>query len=177
MKVTKSDAAIMVGASRATFYRHITEKKISVEADGTIDLSELHRVYGKNAVVTLEQGKAALKAKKKKDASTEVPTSQPLEEDIKRLSQALETANLERSREREQYREEIDHLKASLEKLIGQNGDLTRLLTDQRSKEDRDTDKAHSAQQSQWDSVLKTLQELKAAHERKTRWWSFSRRA
>ena len=50
MKVNISKAAEMVGVTRATFYRHIEKKGITVgeDADGNpqVDVSELIRVYG-----------------------------------------------------------------------------------------------------------------------------------
>ena len=50
MKVNISEAAKMAGITRATFYRHIEAKGITIEKDTDsnpkVDVSELVRVYG-----------------------------------------------------------------------------------------------------------------------------------
>lgn len=168
MKVTKKDAADMAGVGRTTFYRHIEEKKISVDSDGRIDVAELSRVYGN--IMTLEQAKAAKRSKRES-----VPTHQDpsLELEVKRLRDALDTANLERKRERDQYADQIEHLKASLEKSMNQNDGLARLLTDERSKEERMADQLQLEQKKQLDIVLGVVRELQAAQIQKKSWWPF----
>ena len=157
MKVNKKLAAQMVNIGRTTFYRHITEKPISVDANGQIDVSELIRVYGNENVKTPEQ----LRQPKNKSAEhdgTQKDTS--LEAEITRLKSELEKANLERGRERSQLTEQIDNLQSSLKQSMEQNGNLTRLLTDGRSQEDKLKNQKQAQQEEKIESILKTLQEL-----------------
>jgi|JI10StandDraft_1071094.scaffolds.fasta_scaffold62704_2 type I site-specific restriction endonuclease len=172
MKVTKKDAADMAGVGRTTFYRHIEEKRITIDPDGRIDVAELARIYGN--IMTLEQAKAAKRAKKEpKPANQELS----LELELKRLREALETSNLERKRERDQYTDQIEHLKSSLEKSMSQNEGLTRLLTDERSKEEKLVEQVQSEQNKQLDLVLNVVRELQATQNEKKIWWPFGKRA
>lgn len=168
MKVTKKDAADMAGVGRTTFYRHIEDKKISVDSDGRIDVAELNRVYGN--IMTLEQAKAAKRSKKEPGPANQELS---LELDLKRLREALETSNLERKRERDQYTDQIEHLKSSLEKSMSQNMGLTRLLTDERSKEEKLADQTQLEQKKQLDIVLSVVRELQAAQIQRKNWWPF----
>jgi len=171
MKVTKKDAADMAGVGRTTFYRHIEEKKISVDSDGRIDVAELSRVYGN--IMTLEQAKAAKRSKKAPGPANQELS---LELELKRLREALETSNLERKRERDQYTDQIEHLKSSLEKSMSQNEGLTRLLTDERSKEEKLADQIQSEQKKQLDTVLDVVRELQAIQNQKRSWWPFRKK-
>lgn len=157
MKVNKKLAAQMVNIGRTTFYRHITEKPISVDANGQIDVSELIRVYGNENVKTPEQ----LQQPKNKSAEhdgTQRDTS--LEAEITRLKSELEKANLERGRERSQLTEQIDNLQSSLKQSMEQNGNLTRLLTDGRAQEDKSKSQKQTEQEEKIEAILKTLQGL-----------------
>ena len=168
MKVTKKDAADMAGVGRTTFYRHIEEKKISVDSDGKIDVAELNRVYGN--IQTLEQAKAAKRSKKGQGPANQ---DLSLEIELKNLREALETANLERKRERDQYTDQIEHLKASLEKSMNQNEGLTRLLTDERTKEEKLADQVKSENKEQLDAVLQAVKELQKIQFNKRSFWKF----
>jgi hypothetical protein len=157
MKVNKKLAAQMVNIGRTTFYRHITEKPISVDANGQIDVSELIRVYGNENVKTPEQLKQP-KNKSSEHDGTQKDTS--LEAEITRLKSELEKANLERGRERSQLTEQIDNLQSSLKQSMEQNGNLTRLLTDGRAQEDKSKSQKQTEQEEKIETILKTLQEL-----------------
>ncbi len=172
MKVTKKDAADMAGVGRTTFYRHIEEKKISVDSDGRIDVAELSRVYGN--IMTLEQAKAANRSNREP-----VPSNQDLslELEVKNLRETLETLNLERKRERDQYTDQIEHLKNSLEKSMNQNEGLTRLLTDERSKEEKLSDQNELEKNKKLDAVLQAIQNLQDQKSKKPVWKFWQRSA
>jgi hypothetical protein len=171
MKVNKKLAAKMVGIGRTTFYRHIEEKPISVDSDGQIDVSELIRVYGNENVKTPEQLKASSKTPDVHDGTQQ--NTQLLEE-IKRLKGEIDTISMERRRERDQFSNEIEHLRNSLKQSMDQNNSLTRLLTDERTKEEKLVDQKKVEQEDKLETVLKTLQSLEAAQ--KKSWWPFSRK-
>lgn len=147
----------MVNIGRTTFYRHITEKPISVDANGQIDVSELIRVYGSENVKTPEQLKQP-KNKSSEHDGTQKDTS--LEAEITRLKSELEKANLERGRERSQLTEQIENLQSSLKQSMEQNGNLTRLLTDGRAQEDKLKSQKQTEQEEKIETILKTLQGL-----------------
>ena len=157
MKVNKKLAAQMVSIGRTTFYRHITEKPISVDANGQIDVSELIRVHGNENVKTPEQLKHPTNKSSEHDG-TQKDTS--LEAEITRLKSELEKANLERGRERSQLTEQIDNLQSSLKQSMEQNGNLTRLLTDGRAQEDKSKSQKQTEQEEKIETILKTLQGL-----------------
>ena len=147
----------MVNIGRTTFYRHLTEKPISVDANGQIDVSELIRVYGGENVKTPEQLKQH-KNKSSEHDGTQKDTS--LEAEIIRLKSELEKVNWERDRERSQLTEQIDNLQSSLKQSMEQNGNLTRLLTDGRAQEDKLKSQKQTEQEEKIETILKTLQGL-----------------
>jgi len=160
MKVTKKLAAQMVNIGRTTFYQHITEKPISVDANGQIDVSELIRVYGSENVKTPDQLK---QMKQSGVASGEHDGTQKtlsLEADILRLKEELETVNLERHRERSQLTEQIENLQSSLKHSMEQNGNLTRLLTDGRAQEEKLKNQKQTEHEEKIQSVLDILKNI-----------------
>lgn len=145
-KVSVVEAAKMAGVARATFYRHITEKKISTAQDDkgntVIDISELVRVYG-NKLKTLEEIE-----KEEIDQLDETETTQDsspaLKIQVDMLKERLKDFSEERERERNQLSSQIETLKAQLEraeeqriKSEEQKNKLTMVLTDQRSEADK----------------------------------------
>ncbi len=183
MLVKKNLAAKMSGVGRTTFYRHIVEKGITIEPDGRIDTAELIRVYGSENILTPEQVKEKEKAQRSSKLSNGTPKEQDGEQqnahlldEIKRLKNDLENLSLERKRERDQASEQIDYLKAALDKSMGQNNGLTRLITDERAKEERLTQEKESEQASTLKVVLETVQALQAENQKKG-WWLFRRKS
>ncbi len=171
MKVSKKDAADMVGVGRTTFYRHIEEKKISVDpTSGKIDVSELNRLY--DNVMTLEQARAAKKLKKA-GAPPQEPSN--LEIENQHLKAALEAANLERKRERDQFQAQIDHLQTSLDKSMSQNEGLTRLLKDERSQLEKEAENTKSQHDTKLDTLIEAVSTLQANQNQKRSWWIFGR--
>ena len=57
--VSVSEAAILVGKSNPTIYRHIKAGKLSRNSEGTIDTTELLRVYG-NFVTNKNQNETSI---------------------------------------------------------------------------------------------------------------------
>jgi chromosome segregation ATPase len=157
MKVNKKLAAQMVNIGRTTFYRHITEKPISVDANGQIDVSELIRVYGSDNVKTPEQLKQSRNKPTEHDGTQK---NSSLEAEVSRLKSELEKVNLERNRERSQLTEQIENLQSSLKQSMEQNGNLTRLLTDGRSDEEKQNSQKQKEQDEKIESILKTLQSM-----------------
>ena len=147
MQVSISKAAEMVGITRATLYRHIEKKNISVEKDEEgnpkIDVSELVRVYGDKVTPieqlnsdksdTGEQDKTPSKTSAQGTLATEVEV---LKERIKAIEQEKDKGEEERSREREQLNEQIIMLRERLEHADEQQKRLTLLLTDQRKEKE-----------------------------------------
>ncbi len=162
MKVTISKAADMVGVTRATLYRHIDKKGISVEKDDDgnpkIDVAELIRVYGDRVRQTDDQ-----QPDNDNDTQTGSQTSQHytaqnvqgrgpvqqrfdlqrgaqdtrveleiLRERMRHMESDQARSSEERAREREQLTEQIEALRQSLEESQEQQKRLTMLITDQR---------------------------------------------
>lgn len=177
MKVKKNLAAKMAKVGRTTFYRHLDEKGISVDADGRIDVSELIRVYGKDNLLTPEQAKLSRGTTKGTPEEHEgAQQNVQLLDEIKRLKNDLENLSIERKRERDQASEQIDHLKAALDKSMSQNDGLTRLLTDERTKDEKRTQEKEGEQANTLKQVLESLQALQAESQKKG-WWPFKRKS
>lgn len=160
MKVTKKLAAQMVNIGRTTFYRHITEKPISVDANGQIDVSELIRVYGSENVKTPEQLKQMKQSGTTLSEHDGTPKISSLEGEVARLKEELEKINLERHRERSQLTEQIENLQSSLKQSMEQNGNLTRLLTDGRAQEEKLKNQKQTEQEEKIETILKVVQNL-----------------
>ncbi|MDD3020651.1 MAG: plasmid replication DNA-binding protein [Alphaproteobacteria bacterium] len=167
-KVSVVEASKMAGVSRATFYRHITEKKISTAQDDkgntVIDTSELVRVYG-NKLRTLEEIE-----KEEIDQLDEIETTQDssaaLKVQVDMLRERLKDFNEERERERNQLSSQIEDLKAQLErseeqrmKSEEQKNKLTMMLTDQRSEADKlaAKEEEHKKKFTDLETTIKTL--------------------
>lgn len=170
-KVNKKLAAKMVDVGRTTFYRHIEEKGISVDADNKIDVSELIRVYGNDKVKTPEQLKQSSKVSEGHVGTVE---DSNLAAEVKRLKAELENQGLERKRERDQFSDEIDHLKKLLDKSMDQNNSLTRLLTDERASGERTALQKETEQEEKLETVLKAVRSLE--ERQRQHWWSFGRK-
>lgn len=145
-KVSVVEAAKMAGVSRATFYRHITEKKISTTQDDkgntVIDTSELIRIYG-NKLRTLEEIEKE-EIEQLDEIETTQDSSPALKIKVDMLKERLKDFNDERERERNQLSSQIENLKAQLEraeeqriKSEEQKNKLTMMLTDQRSETEK----------------------------------------
>ncbi len=157
MKVSISKAATMAGVTRATFYRHIEKKGISVDKDSAgnpmIDVSELIRVYG-DKVRTPEQVE---KEKSRQPAKPARENDSELRIEVEVLRERLRNVENERTRERDQLCSQIDLLKKSLEKAQEQAGKLTAMITDQRANKEDST--VHAKRMADLELQISRLQE------------------
>lgn len=158
----------MAGVSRATFYRHITEKKISTTQDDkgntVIDTSELVRIYG-NKLRTLEEiEKDGIDQLDENETNQD--SSPALKIQVDMLKERLKDFNEERERERNQLSSQIEVLKAQLEraeeqriKSEEQKNKLTMMLTDQRSEADKlaAKEEEHKRKFTDLETTIKTL--------------------
>lgn len=172
MQVTISKAAEMVGVTRATFYRHIERKNISVhkDEDGNpkVDVSELIRVYGDRVQYsTLQadntsqrQSYTALNGAGEAVSASNLTGSLSsadlniLRERIRNLEEEKGRVNEERDRERRQLSEQIEMLRETVSKSEEQQKRLTLLLTDQREGQEK-------AQEKKMEELEKTIQLLR----------------
>jgi hypothetical protein len=172
-KVSVVEAAKMAGVSRATFYRHITEKKISTAQDDkgntVIDTSELIRVYG-NKLRTLEEIEKE-EIDQLDDNETAQDNSPALKIQVDMLKERLKDFNEERERERNMLSSQIENLKTQLEraeeqriKSEEQKNKLTMMLTDQRSEADKlaAKEEMHNKKLELLEQTIKSLSENQA---------------
>jgi chromosome segregation ATPase len=173
MLVSISKAAEMVGVTRATLYRHIDKKGISVQKDEDnnpkIDISELMRVYG-DKVTPLEQLNTREEGRDRQDNTTgeqagllDTQTElEVLKERLRNAAQERGRTDEERKRERDQLTEQIEMLTKRLEASEEQQKRLTLLLTDQREeKEGRGGEQEKKIQ-----ALEVTIEELKKQNRR-----------
>lgn len=185
MKVNKSEAARIVGVTRATLDRHIEKKGITVERDQDgnpkIDTSELIRVYGDKVKNPEDKEELNTDHTPKIEQSIQHYTSETehpiqgntshntanhtlaeievLKEHVRHLEKMKEVFEDERDREREQLNEQIENLRENLEKAQGHHNQLTALLTDQRSEDERRHDTVHQ-QSRQIEDLMGTMNEI-----------------
>lgn len=171
MQVSISKAAKMVGITRATLYRHIEERGISVQKDTDgrpkIDVSELLRVYG-NKVTPIEQLDSVETIQPKTDnMATGQSVSLDKKSEIEVLRERLKSYDLEkakteeeRRREREQLTEQIESLRKNLDASQEQQKRLTLLLTDQRQE------KEATVEAKKLQALEATIEELKKQNRR-----------
>lgn len=162
-EVSISDAAKMVGVTRATLYEHITQKKISVIGKETkrpkINVSELIRIYG-DKLQPLDA------------ANDKTPLSQAGDRSLiaaaenVALKEKLQMIEEERERERrlltaqiDSQQAQIENLQESLKKEQDTVGKVTAMLTDQRSEVEKKA-KEETAQAQKWVELEKAVQSL-----------------
>jgi hypothetical protein len=140
--VSISQAAKMVGITRATLYKHSKTKKITILDQGTnqpkVEVSELIRVYGNKVKTPEMRMEEEEKEKFLSDPSNSVIIKemelQTLRTEIRHLQelhQAEQKAAVEKS---EQQNQQIEFLQRQLER-------TTVLLTDQRTEKDKQGDR------------------------------------
>lgn len=146
MQVSISKAAEMVGVTRATFYRHVEKKGISLikDDDGNpkVDVSELIRVYKDRVRVNSSQDELntfdtpqTIHPKQSNTPHTIQVEIEVLRERLTNLETEKSLLEKERGRERDQLQEQIDTLKDHLQNSQEQQKRLTLMLTDQRKPE------------------------------------------
>ena len=162
-EVSISDAAKMVGVTRATLYEHMKDKKISVIDKDTsrpkINVSELVRVYGdKLKPLTAANDKSAGKQSGDRDLVAAAENAA--------LKEKLQMIEQERDRERrlltaqiDSQQSQIENLQESLKKEQDTVGKVTAMLTDQRSDAEKKANE-ETAQAKKWAELEKTVQTL-----------------
>lgn len=169
MQVTISKAAEMIGITRATLYRHIEKKGISVhqdeEGNPKIDVSELIRVYGSRIKVTDDTSEnnadntpktiQTKHADTHSDASSIGVELEVLRERVKHLEESKNKSEEERKRERTQFEDRIEQLQETLNK-AQENQNKTTLLLEHYTKE---------GVGGEWQKSLKALEERIANQE------------
>lgn len=162
-EVSISDAAKMVGVTRATLYEHMKDKKISVIDKDTsrpkINVSELVRVYGdKLKPLTAANDKSARKQSGDRDLVAAAENAA--------LKEKLQMIEQERDRERrlltaqiDSQQSQIENLQESLKKEQDTVGKVTAMLTDQRSDAEKKANE-ETAQAKKWAELEKTVQTL-----------------
>jgi hypothetical protein len=172
MRVNKKEAAALVGKARSTFYKDLKSRSISVNPDGSVDVSELIRVYGNENVMSVEQRELSRNTAVEQGGTAREAT---LAADLRRLQEQLETMTAERRRERDQLNEHIAHLKENLDKSLEQNSNLARLLTDERTNAEKLSLQKKTEQEEKLEEVLKSVRKLEEG--RKSGWRLFRKRA
>lgn len=129
MKYSVSEAARIVGFTRKTFYKHIKKKGISVEKDENnrplIDASELIRVYGDRC--NFETDQENTKVDEGQGTPQKVDTDKQLDTVVEIAVLREKLSNTEEQR---------DHYQTLYEQERQERQANTRLLADQRDKQD-----------------------------------------
>lgn len=170
----------MAGVTRATFYRHIERKGIHITKDSEnnpkVDVTELIRVYGdtarQNLLTANDQGHGALSAREGLRTRTEM------------LAQEIAQIQDERARERGQFLEQIEMLRAALAEAQAQNKSLTEIMIAQGQRDGNEGGISRASfeeQKRKIDSFEQTLLTLKRMNARiyqeitarrpKAGWW------
>ncbi len=142
-RVSISKAAKMVELPRSTFYRHISEKSISIQDKDTnrptVEISELVRVYG-DQVKLLEKTAEGKKGNKhSKDTQQDTLFDDKIE--LSTLREKLRHLEELRQIEKSAAYEKIELLKSLLDSEKARLQQATMLLTDQRSEKERQIEK------------------------------------
>lgn len=154
MQVSISKAADMVGITRATLYRHIEKKGISVEQDEEgnpkIDVSELIRVYGHKVkpVIETEQAKEVSNSEHEEVVSTNDTEVTILQSKIAHLEELRELDKEASKTQNETLHSQIERLEDALKRAQEGQNKLTLLL------EDKSGNKNNS-----WELAFKELEE------------------
>ncbi len=152
-KYSISAATRIADKSRTTIKKHIKQGKLSCEVDAAgrkvIDAAELIRVYGSDCNFEVEEsGRSQSRAGK-------AEAGMAANDDGRRLQEQLDREIVERIREREQFRAQVEHLQEALTRAQEGHNRATLLLEDQ------------SRRGGDWEQGLKALEERFAAQEQK----------
>ena len=144
-----TDAAVLAGVSRRTFYNHIDSKPITTKRnqndEKVVDLSELKRVYGEETILSnlqkmQEDDDVQPRELAHNDSVQGVQSSQSA--DLKLMRARIEALENEKNlieeqarREREQIQDERDFLRKRLEEAQEGQKRITLLLEDHSHKQ------------------------------------------
>jgi len=153
-KYSISAASRITGKSRTTISKHIRSGKLSCgkDEDGNkvIDGAELLRVYGD--VCAFENAETSQPPRESKQATQEQTSGDS--GTVQSLHEKFEREAAERKRERDQLQEQIEYLKAALEKSQEGHNRATLLLQQQREG------------QGGWQDAIKAMDERLANRDR-----------
>lgn len=131
MKLTLNQAAKECGRAKSTISKAIKSGKLSYEKGDKgaflIDPSELHRVF---PTTGSEQQEAPVSNSKNEQGNS------ALQVELDALRRELETANLERTREREQLSNQIQELRDTVAEQRADYRQTLAVLSDQRAGQD-----------------------------------------
>jgi len=160
MKYSISEASRIVGVTRKTLYKHIDKKPISVEKDDNdmpvIDASELIRVYGDKCRFDRD---STQDTQDDTPANTQVSTkvNSAGNADLAVTQKELEMIKTQMTSERDHFEEQIDYLRKKLDEANSETRKLTALITDQSSKDTKD---------SAWEKSIRALEQRIANQEK-----------
>lgn len=151
-KYSISAANRITGKSRTTIAKHIRTGRLSVTHDEQgnklIDAAELIRVYGDACNFDREE------VTNEQESSTPVHGGSP---ELQQMKEQLAREIAERERERQLYREQIEHLQETLQRAQEGQNLATRLLENQ------------PAGGGDWEKAVKTIEKRLAEQEQTTR--------
>ncbi|MCG6157628.1 hypothetical protein [Rubinisphaera margarita] len=152
-KYTISAANRITGKSRTTITKHIRAGRLSVTQDDQgnklIDAAELIRVYGDDCNFDREE--------KSTDQTSAGHSTGNSSLEVQQLKDQLARETTERERERQQYREQIEHLQETLKRAQEGQNSVTRLLENQKQG------------RGDWEEAIKTIEKRLANQEQATK--------
>ncbi len=152
-KYTISAANRITGKSRTTIAKHIRTGRLSVTQDDQgnkfIDAAELIRVYGDDCNFDREEVSH--------EQTDSVQLSGTGHHEIQQLRTQLEREIAERERERQQYREQVEHLQETLKRAQEGQNIATRLLENQ------------TQGKGDWEQAIRALEKRLANQEKNTK--------
>ena len=148
-----SAANRITGKSRTTIAKHIRTGRLSVTQDDfgnkLIDAAELIRVYGDDCDFDREEATS--------DQTSPDQQSSNGHSELRQLRSQLDREMAERERERQQYREQVEHLQETLKRAQEGQNIATRLLENQ----------THG--KGDWEQAIRALENRLANQEKNTK--------
>ena len=148
-----SAANRITGKSRTTIAKHIRTGRLSVTQDDfgnkLIDAAELIRVYGDDCDFDREEATS--------DQTSPDQQSSNGHSELRQLRSQLDREMAERERERQQYREQVEHLQETLKRAQEGQNIATRLLENQ------------TQGKGDWEQAIRALENRLANQEKNTK--------
>ena len=148
-----SAANRITGKSRTTIAKHIRTGRLSVTQDDQgnkfIDAAELIRVYGDDCNFDREESDS--------EQTSPDQLSGSGHHEVRQLKSQLEREIAERERERQQYREQVEHLQETLKRAQEGQNIATRLLENQ------------TQGKGDWEQAIRALENRLANQEKNTK--------
>lgn len=164
MKVNPTDASQIAGVTRKTLYADMQKGTLSYQVTDKkkrlIDVAELERVYGTLAKDVSETKQDTLFEAQSYIKANDVTSQQDISIEAELVKARLALIETERSREREQFNEQIEHLRSMLGSEQEERRKITALLTNQTSAHEKQ-DQKQVATEGELDGVKATVLELR----------------